>query len=199
MRDLDAAVNLELGYAESMGSAVLATTPGAPAELAGLKTNDIIISYNTQTVKDTAHLISLVQRSEIGKKVKIGIWRKGETMELVAIITEATTAPIYSEIPVDQKTKENIEILRGVGVEVRDLTDVERALGNSGVLVTTILSTGSAADILQPGDLIVGLNNHRISSSNEFYLYLVASAAVQSTSLSILRFGKPLRINLPNP
>jgi len=199
MRDLDAFVNLELGYAESMGSAVLATTPGAPAELAGLKTNDIIISYNAQTVKDTAHLISLVQRSDIGKKVKIGVWRKGETIELVAIITEATTSPIYSEITVDQKTKENIEILRGVGVEVRDLTDEEHALGNAGVLVTAILSTGSAADILQPGDLIVGLNNHRISSSNEFYLHMVASAAIQSTSFSILRFGKPLRINLPNP
>lgn len=199
MRDLDAAVSLELGYVESMGSAVLATTLGAPAELAGLRPGDIIISYNTQTVKDTAHLISLVQRSEIGKKVKIGVWRKGETIELIAIITEATTAPIYSEIPIDQKTKDNIEILRGVGVEVRNLTDAERALGNAGVLVTAILSTGSAADILQPGDLIVGLNNYRISNSNEFYLHLVASAAVRSTSLSIMRFGKPLRIDLPNP
>jgi serine protease Do len=199
MRDLDAAVSLELGYAESMGSAVLATTPGAPAELAGLRPGDIIISYNTQTVKDTAHLISLVQRSEIGKKVKIGVWRKGETIELIAIITEATTAPIYSEIPIDQKTKDNIEILRGVGVEVRNLTDAERALGNAGVLVTAILSTGSAADILQPGDLIVGLNNYRISNSNEFYLHLMASLAVRSTSLSIMRFGKPLRIDLPNP
>jgi len=199
MRDLDSAVRLELGYAESMGSAVLDTTPGAPAALAGLRQGDVVISYNGETVKDTAHLISLVQRSGIGKKVKMGVWRKGEVMALVATITEATTAPVYSEITVDQKTKDNIGILRRVGVEVRDLTDAERALGNAGVLVTGVLSTGSAAGILQPGDLIVGLNDYRISGSNEFYLHLVASAAVQSTGLSILRSGKPFRAKLPGP
>jgi serine protease Do len=199
MRDLDSAVRLELGYAESMGSAVLDTTPGAPAALAGLRQGDVVISYNGETVKDTAHLISLVQRSGIGKKVKMGVWRKGEVMALVATITEATTAPVYSEITVDQKTKDNIGILRRVGVEVRDLTDAERALGNTGVLVTGVLSTGSAAGILQPGDLIVGLNDYRISGSNEFYLHLVASAAVQSTGLSILRSGKPFRAKLPGP
>ncbi|MFM2197586.1 MAG: hypothetical protein RLZZ505_1018 [Verrucomicrobiota bacterium] len=199
MRDLDPAVRLELGYMENTGSAVLDTTPGAPADLAGLKSDDVIISYNGEIVKDTSHLISLVQRSKIGQKVKVGIWRKGELITLEATITEAKSAPVYSEIPMDEKTKDNIEILRGVGVEVRDLTDAERALGTAGVLVTRILATGHAAGILEPGDLIISVNNSRISSSNEFYLHLVASAAVQSTSLNVLRFGKPLRLNLPEP
>ena len=199
MRDLDPAVRLELGYVENNGSAVLDTTPGAPAAVAGLKSGDIVVSYNQEIVKNTDHLISLVQRSGIGKKVKVGVWRKGQLIVLEATITEATSAPVYSEIPMDQKTMDNIEILRGVGVEVRDLTDAERALGSSGVLVTRILATGKAMGILQPGDLILSLNNSRISGSNEFYLHLVASAAVQSTSLAILREGRPLRINLPAP
>jgi serine protease Do len=199
MRDLDPAVRLELGYVENNGSAVLDTTPGAPAELAGLRSGDIIISYNGETVEDTAHLISLVQRSRIGKKVKVGVWRKGELIALEATITEATSAPVYSEIPLDQKTKDNIEILRGVGVEVRDLTDAEHALGGTGVLVTRILANGQAAGILQPGDLIVSLNNSRISSSNELYLHLVASAAVQATSLGVIRGGSPIRLTLPAP
>ncbi len=199
MRDLDPAVRLELGYVENNGSAVLDTTPGAPAAVAGLKSGDIVVSYNEEIVKNTDHLISLVQRSGIGKKVKVGVWRKGQLIVLEATITEATSAPVYSEIPMDQKTMDNIEILRGVGVEVRDLTDAERALGSSGVLVTRILVTGKAMGILQPGDLILSLNNSRISGSNEFYLHLVASAAVQSTSLGILREGKPLRLNLPAP
>lgn len=199
MRDLDPAVRLELGYVDNNGSAVLDTTPGAPAALAGLKSGDVVVSYNDDIVKNTDHLISLVQRSGIGKKVKVGVWRKGQLIALEATITEATSAPVYSEIPMDQKTMDNIEILRGVGVEVRDLTDAERAIGSVGVLVTRILSTGKASGILQPGDLILSLNNSRISGSNEFYLHLVASAAVQSTSLTILREGKPLRLNLPGP
>ena len=199
MLDLDPAVRLELGYVENNGSAVLDTTPGAPAAVAGLKSGDVVVSYNDEIVKDTAHLISLVQRSSIGKKIKVDVWRKGQLIALEATIKEATTAPVYSEVSMDKKTRDNIEILRGVGVEVRDLTDAERALGSSGVLVTRILDQGKAMGILLPGDLILSLNNSRISGSNEFYLHLVASVAVQSTSLTVLREGKPLLLNLPDP
>ena len=199
MLDLDPAVRLELGYVENNGSAVLDTTPGAPAAVAGLKSGDVVVSYNDEIVKDTAHLISLVQRSSIGKKIKVDVWRKGQLIALEATIKEATTAPVYSEVSMDKKTRDNIEILRGVGVEVRDLTDAERALGSSGVLVTRILDQGKAMGILLPGDLILSLNNSRISGSNEFYLHLVASVAVRSTSLTVLREGKPLLLNLPDP
>jgi Do/DeqQ family serine protease len=199
MLDLDPAVRLELGYVEKDGSAVLDTTPGAPAAVAGLKSGDVVVSYNDEIVKDTAHLISLVQRSGIGKKIKVNVWRKGQLIALEATIKEATSAPVYSEVSMDKKTRENIEILRKVGVEVRDLTDAELALGSSGVLVTRILDQGKAMGILLPGDLILSLNNSRISGSNEFYLHLVASAAIQSTSLAVLREGKPLRLNLPSP
>ncbi len=199
MLDLDPAVRLELGYVEKDGSAVLDTTPGAPAAVAGLKSGDVVVSYNDEIVKDTAHLISLVQRSGIGKKIKVDVWRKGQLIALEATIKEATSAPVYSEVSMDKKTRENIEILRKVGVEVRDLTDEELALGSTGVLVTRILDQGKAMGILLPGDLILSLNNSRISGSNEFYLHLVASAAIQSTSLAVLREGKPLRLNLPSP
>jgi len=198
MLDLDPAVRLELGYVEKDGSAVLDTTPGAPAAVAGLKSGDVVVSYNDEIVKDTAHLISLVQRSGIGKKIKVDVWRKGQLIALEATIKEATSAPVYSEVSMDKKTRENIEILRKVGVEVRDLTDAELALGSSGVLVTRILDQGKAMGILLPGDLILSLNNSRISGSNEFYLHLVASAAIQSTSLAVLREGMPLRLNLPS-
>jgi len=199
MLDLDPAVRLELGYVEKDGSAVLDTTPGAPAAVAGLKSGDVVVSYNDEIVKDTAHLISLVQRSSIGKKIKVDVWRKGQLIALEATIKEATSAPVYSEVSMDKKTRENIEILRKVGVEVRDLTDEELALGSTGVLVTRILDQGKAMGILLPGDLILSLNNSRISGSNEFYLHLVASAAIQSTSLAVLREGMPLRLNLPSP
>ncbi len=199
MRDLDPAVRLELGYMDGKGSAVLGTTLGAPAHKAGLRAGDVIVSYNGEIIKDTAQLISLVQRSGIGKQVKISIWRKGELIELKATISEATSPPVYSPITPEEKTKDNLLILRNIGVEVRDLTAPERALGYTGVLVTSLLPGGKAAGILQPGDLIISLNNFRISNTNEFYLHLAASAAVQATSLSVLRSGSPLRLSLPAP
>jgi serine protease Do len=199
MRDLDAAVRAELSYTGGTGSAVLSTTPGAPADKAGLKPGDIVISYIGKTVKDTAHLISLVQRSKIGNTVKMEVWRNGNATEIEATIAEATSDPVYTEIPPDGKTNDNMEILRSVGVEVRDLTAPELALGYRGVLVTRILPNGQAADNLMPGDLIVSLNSSQISNPNEFYLHLAASAAVQATSLQIIRRGVPMRLSLPSP
>jgi serine protease Do len=199
MRDLDSAVRLELGYPGGTGSAVLGTTPGAPADKAGLKAGDVVVSYDGVTIKDTAHLISLVQRSGIGKNVKMGVWRKGELIELEATISEATSPPLYSPITPEERTKDNLVILKNVGVEVRDLTAPERALGYTGVLVTGLLPEGKAEGVLQPGDLIISLNNSRIRNTNEFYLHLAASAAVQATSLNVIRAGSHIRLILPAP
>ncbi len=90
-----------------------------------------------------------------------------------------------------------MEILRKMGVEVRELSTNEKLRGFRGVVVTKLLSDGNAAGILKPGDLIVALNNSQITGSNEFYLHLAASAAVQATSLHILREDAPQRLVLP--
>ena len=199
MRDLDPTVRAELGYQDTAGSAVLGITPNSPAEAAGLIPNDIVQSYDGKSIRHTHQLITHVQRTKIGEKVKIGIWREGKKMELTTTITEATSPPIYREIPPKTPSKNNIEILLGVGVEVRNLT-TEKSAGNvRGVVVTRILAEGSASGILKANDLIVALNNSPITNPNEFYLHLAASAAVQSTSLFILRDGQRLRVSLPVP
>ncbi len=197
MRDFDASVRTELGYNDSIGSAVLGTTPDSPAEKAGLKANDIIQSYDGETIKNTHHLISIVQRSKIGEKVKIGIWRDGKQMELVATITEATSPPVYKEILRKNNSPSNMEILMAVGAEVRDPNNAERLRGYRGVIVSKVLPEGQANGILLSGDLVLAVNNSSINNANEFYLHLVASAAVQTTSINVIRNGKPLRLSLP--
>ncbi|QTN32859.1 trypsin-like peptidase domain-containing protein [Akkermansiaceae bacterium] len=199
MLDLDPAVRSQLGYPDSNGSAVLSITPGSPAEGAGLRPDDVVVSYGGQVIKDTAQLISLVQRSAIGEKVTMVAWRKGELVTLEATITEATTAPVYTELAPGGKMRDNADIIRSVGVEVRDLTTNERLRGFRGVVVSAIMPGAQAEGILLPGDLIIALNNSQISSSNEFYLHLATSAAVQATTLHLIRAGKPIRLSLPAP
>ncbi len=197
MRDLDSIVAAELNYQQDSGSAVIGITPGSPAETAGLKASDIVQSYNGKAIKDTAQLISLVQRTRIGEKVKIEVWREGKGKTLEATITEATSAPVYQEIPQKTPTKDNLQILRSIGVETRDLSPYELLRGYRGVVVTKVLPAAQADGILLPGDLITGINNSRITTSNEFYLHLAASAAVQATSLTIVRENAPMRVNIP--
>ena len=199
MRDLDPTVRAELGYEKTTGSAVLGITPDSPAKAAGLLPNDIIQSYSGEPIRHTQELITLVQRSKIGEKVTIGIWREGVQKELTTTITEATSPPIYRELPQKTPSKADMDTLHKVGVEVRQLSASESAGKVRGVIVTRVLADGSAAGILLPGDLIVALNSFPLSNPNDFYLYLAASAAVQSTSLFVLRDGESVRVNLPAP
>lgn len=199
MRDLNSSIRSHLNYNGNTGSAVSAVTPNAPADKAGLKPGDIVTSYDGETVRDMAQLISMVQRSKIGREVKIGVWRAGQTLELIASITEATKPPEIIFSPENEEARDNAEILKSVGVEVRNLISSEYMQGFRGVVVTSVLPGRLGEGILQEGDLIRAVNNSTITTSTEFYLHLAASAAVQSTSLNIIRQGNPMLISLPTP
>ena len=185
MRDLDPAVRTQLGYQGASGSAAFVITPGSPAEKAGLKRKDVVLKYDGETITSTDQLISLVQHTKIDSKVTMQVWRSGETIELEATIVEANPSVETLEEEPAADARDNLEILNGVGVKVRNLTDPEVVQGFRGVIVSELSSSGVAKDTLLPGDLIIALNNSQISNINEFYLHLAASAAVQATRLEV--------------
>jgi S1-C subfamily serine protease len=73
----------------------------------------------------------------------------------------------------------------------------ERLQGFRGVVVTGLAADGLAAGQVQAGDLILAVNTAQIGGANEFFLHLAASAAVQDTSLQLMREGKFLRVTVP--
>jgi Do/DeqQ family serine protease len=201
MRDLDPSVRAPLGYEGENGAAVLGVPPGSPAQLAGLQPWDVILRFNGETIRSSAQLFTLVQGTRVGESVKIEVWRKGEILELTALITEsggAVQSPQPDrQIPQQGRTRDPEEVLQTLGIEVRDLSVHERLRGFRGVVVTGVAPRGLAADKLIPGDLIIGVNHSGISGASEFFLHLSASAAVQDTTLHLIREGKPLRVTVP--
>jgi serine protease Do len=201
MLDLDTDVRKELNYRGKAGAAVLRVSPESPAEAAGLKPRDVVESYNSETIKSSAQLLRLVQATTVGDIVVLDIWRAGETLELKAKITESGTAGPSMAMPVPAetqgRTRDPEEVLRTLGVGVRDLSAPERMRGYRGVVITEVAAAGLASEKLMVGDLVVALNNSRITTSRDFYLYLAASAAVQDTALHVVRAGKSTRVTLP--
>jgi S1-C subfamily serine protease len=94
------------------------------------------------------------------------------------------------------RTRDPEEVLKALGIQVRDLSVPERLRGYRGVVVTAVAENGLAATQVRVGDLVVGVNNSRVSGASEFFLHLAASAAVQDTSLQVVREGQVLRLNL---
>ena len=199
MRDLDPTVRGALGYDAKEGAAVLGVSPGSPAQAAGLQPWDVVRSVNGKAILTSSQLFAQVQRSRIGEELVLDVWRKGQTLELKATIAESnpTTSGAPPSIPQQGRTQDPESILRALGIQVRDLSVPERMRGFRGVVVTALTDDALARDLMQVGDLILAVNNSRITSAPEFFLNLAASAAVQDTMLQVLRDGKIQRVNLP--
>jgi Do/DeqQ family serine protease len=203
MRDLDPTVRAALQYDGDHGSAVVGISPGSPAQAAGLLPQDIVVSFNGVPIRSATQLFTLVQGTRIGQAVTLGVWRNGVAIELKAIIAESGASIQALERPATPpgqgRARDPEEILQTLGIEVRDLSVPERMRGYRGVVVTALVANSVAAKQLQPGDLIVAVNDAYITGAREFYLHLASSAAVQETVLFVVREGKSLRVILPVP
>jgi serine protease Do len=203
MRDLNPVVRSSIGYTGEQGAAIVNVSPESPAQKAGLQSKDVILSFNAQTIRNTSQLVSLVQRSRIGAKVPIRLWRSGEILDLEATITEASAAPTATPItPIaPPKSQGRLDTPQGslefIGLQVRDLTAQEAIRGFQGVVVTGVTSDSAAAEKVLPGDLVLGVNNTKVSRAREFVDHLAASTPVQTTTLHLIRSGTQLRIDLP--
>jgi len=182
---------------------VTGVKPGSPAEAAGLKEGDVVINYDGDPIRSRDQLITLVQRTRIGRKVPITVTREGKQLNLEATIAESqpeveNAQQQQQQSPQQGKTRNDAEVLEAVGVVVRDLTQQERRLlGVNGVVVDRVSGNGLAFDRLKPGDLVTSVNRNDVRNSFEFYRQLAAAASVQGTTIAYYRDGKFSRIDLP--
>jgi serine protease Do len=200
MRDLDPTVRAALGYEDEHGAAILGVSPGSPAEAAGLQPWDVVRSLNDEKIHSATQLFALVQRARVGDAITLDVWRKGQSMKVNATIAEsgaAASGRLPSAAATQGHTRDPEEVLKALGIQVRDLSVPERLRGYRGVVVTAIAENGLAAAQVRIGDLVVGVNNSRVTGASDFFQHLAASAAVQDTSLQVVREGQVLRLTLP--
>lgn len=70
------------------GAAVASVTEGSPAENAGLNKDDIITSVNGTAVSSSSALVNIVGKSSAGDKLKLSVYRQGETLEITVTVAE---------------------------------------------------------------------------------------------------------------
>ena len=186
-RDLDQNLRSIFAYS-GKGALIWDVTPGSPADLAGLKQYDIVAAFKDSGVESATSLISSVQRTNVGEDVTISIWRSNKTLNLKATIAESDPFGIANKPPLAGRLASDDAIVQVIGLEVRNLPGNSRMRGYGGVVVTraTSNSYGQKAGI-KPGDILLEINGERIRNHEDFYLKLVAAAAVQETRLHVIR------------
>ncbi len=149
------------------GALVASVADGSPSDAAGIKPGDIILEFDGKLINEMSELPKIVAATDVGKKVKVKIWRnQREVMKDIILGRLETSSDFKSEGKVTQKPKTNkIEGLK-VSVRLLDKKDVlERKLpkGTTGVVITEI-DKDSPLNYLEVNNIIVEAQKKKINT-----------------------------------
>ena len=148
----------EAGLASPAGAMVNQVIEGSPAEAAGFKSGDIIISFNGNEIISSGDLPFHVGLTAPEADAEVQIIREGNPMSLTM-----TVGKLASGNPL--QLSNNTSGSNALGLMV---TDGEAADGSSGVLIANVISdTGREAGFVS-GDILLSINGSATGSVEEF-------------------------------
>jgi len=149
------------------GALVASVAENSPSAKAGIKAGDIILEFDGKLINEMSELPRIVAETEVGKKVKVKVWRnKREVAKEIILGRLETSEDFKSQGKVTQKPKEkNID---GLKISVRSLNkiDIEQRnlpKGTSGVVITKI-EQDSPISYLQVNNIIVEAKKKKINT-----------------------------------
>jgi len=173
MQDVNEEITQSLGQkAPSKGALVSQVEPGKPAEKAGLKPGDVIVTVDGQPVDGSKAVQRTVLNKQIGQKLDLGVWRDGKSMKLTA-----TTAELNDKGEAAQAGPQASPRAK-LGIGIQNLTPelAERlgaGKGTRGAVVSSVREGSPAQGAgVREGDLIVEVDRKAVSSADEASRYL---------------------------
>ena len=166
-----------LGLKDTRGSLVAEVVAGGPAEAAGIKRGDVIVSFDGTEIKKTGDLPLLVAETPAGKTISVKVIRDSKEMTFTVKVTEMPEGKIPTSSHMSSE---------GLGLTVQNITpQVMSQLqlrDKSGVVIVNV-QPGSPADEagMQVGDVIKEVNRISVKDISDY------NSAMQKTGK-----GKPV-------
>ncbi len=155
------------------GVTISAVTAGSPAEQAGLKVGDTIVSVDGKPVKNGDELVSDIASRKPGTKVNLGFVRNGKKQEAAVTVTDRAKL-FAARLGDDEESGEEAApkesklglTVRAVTSEMAERLDIP---AGKGVIVQDIKPSSFADDVgLTRGDVILEINKQPVNSEDEF-------------------------------
>ncbi|MFP5392291.1 MAG: PDZ domain-containing protein, partial [Gammaproteobacteria bacterium] len=177
-----------LGLGTKRGVEVTMVEPGAPADKGGIKVGDIILKYNGQAVERPNDLQRLVGSTTIGSRATVTVWRKGQQQDLPLTIAELDDDKGAKKTPGKKNAPE--QKANALGLNVSDLGEAEKRefQVDGGVVVDAAEGAASRAG-LQPGDVILQVNNVDVRSASQFNALVAKLDPKKAVALLVRREG----------
>ena len=155
---------------EPRGALVASVAPNSPSEKAGVKAGDIILEFNGETIKEMKELPNIVARTEVGKKVKVKIWRNKK--EIVKTITLGRLETSEDFKVTERDTTPKDQRIESLKITVREISkeDIKnRNLPNqtTGLVITQIEKDSPLINSIEENSIILEVQKKKIKNSND--------------------------------
>ena len=194
VQDLTQPLAESFGLTKADGALVAQVEPKSPAAAAGLKSGDVILRIDGETMVQAGSLSARIAQSLPGDRIKLSVWRAQKAQELEVTLGRAG---------VDGATQANAgggtdEATGGarLGLALRPLTREERSQSQiEHGLVVQQAQGASARAGLTPGDVVMAINGLPVDSVDE--LKRVLAGKPKSVALLVWRDGERLFVPVP--
>ncbi|ABM44594.1 hypothetical protein H704_00400 [Bartonella bacilliformis Peru38] len=150
-----------VGLKEVKGALVTDPLKG-PAQKAGIKAGDVIISVNDKKVTDARDLARRIANIRPGETATLGVWRSGKEDSVKVKIDSMPESENKGEGSKSSSKKGGSETLEDYGLIVTTSDD------DSGLIVTDVdLDSDAAERGIRPGDVIVTVNNKPVKKASD--------------------------------
>ena len=175
-----------LGLAKTEGALVADVTPDTPAQKAGIKQGDVILSYDGHEISKMRDLPLAVAETPVGKSEQVKLWRDGHETTVNAVIAAMPANP--------EQVAQNggAESQKTMGLTLAPLTedarkDLHVPKGVKGVVVNSVAQDSPLAEIgVQQGDVIQAINHVAVATPEEAAKELAKVPKEKGSSRSLL-------------
>ena len=156
-----------LGLSEDKGALVASVVEDSPAEDAGIKVGDVIMTFDGKSVDKMRDLPRIVAETPVNSAVEVDVWRDGNTRSIPVKVGESKPNE-----PVEVGSREEAP-KGGLGLALAELNDQTRAQFRvnddvRGVLVVHVAADGPAARKgIRAGDIIKMVGNSEVGNPDQ--------------------------------
>ena len=166
--------------------------PNSPAARAGLKSSDLIVAIDGQTIEDPNAFDYRFATRPLGGSAQIDVQRAGKTVKLTVPLE---TAPDTGRNEIVLTARSPFQGAKVANISPAVADELHLDAETEGVVVIDLADGATAAGVgFQKGDIILAVNSQKIGKTSD--LDKASNAASRLWRITVVRGGQQINVTL---